>query len=1412
MKNCLKRVLSTILCSALLIVTVPVVPVEAFVNESEELTISNHLREAEERFRDHEDETGIQAQLYLVRQLFEYSLWVRLDSELVANGFYSTTKKPYTASTVHRVNAVTFLDLLDKLNQVDDESSDSTYAIKYKSIKVPLESTESTENTKQWKIAAEPDDKEFWDDIDKTIDKFQEKVFNAMEKYYKRLPEKDYDKSPKFSEYKDIAGELWKINNYLEDELDDLKDCADLIKATEGNTKSIDVSVIDKWVKEIKTFREKYSLWYSLGQANEMEIGVTNNLTFDRGKTYLENIANVKEDVDTGKVATPPDPELTLLYLACFASSAVYVPFHSHTGDTIFSQALGSLADNAEVGNSVLTFYNKTKNYKKPLYARELNAEGNPMGPATLISINEFIERIEEGTDFCMVNVQGDLLYSGDIGDWVYTDENRDLSLTGDTDSSSSNEAPTVGSATNEEGSTDTTTDATTSTNPDPILDDEDSIDPKETLQVTNVITAEKRMNEPIFMSGTSYNRKVDNTTLAVMTNILHTLKDLSEVDNPNTEYLYMNMFGDIVDKDDLVILPAAANPLYYAQNTYYPFTSAFMNTYPNVLGGTNDFRVSGRNSVGKYIFMLHSDSVDTTSDAIQNFNQGKAPESVLAMKILSNQTLDTNSELDVSPMYNTFEYNEKDSFNILQAERHVLQGSDNWSEEGSELFCDTIISASNSLAYKKTVVFPYDSMEDTDYTIAKLIASGLYRYLAKEENNYKDLGRLNNNYIIHYVGISGFEGTSSVQSLLNSLSVSYDNFINNTADRMLSTAKKASNFIFEALSGTKSVLGINSFYEDPITGTVADYFLQYWMIVMLFVMGICAICILRYQEKLRSSLFMLLSTFVASLLLLVGLPVYGQFYYNLLSNDVANSFTSSMIGTEAETQIGESMEFGSLGSLTVYRYPIMKLRDTYEGYGVEITDASGGNVYPLDKESGFYLEGDCLKYDLSTLFSNITIRASKKSITTSLVIYREVDDNLDYYTPFVPIMECMTKKLNTFAKIYSIPRATTMYKTSQTRTQYLMYDYVNSDVFTKGKYKAELPLDTIGMTEDDKDAYLAVQKNLAKKLTKTFGTNEDWLGLTPLLTETVLEKGSNYQDTVWFQSMERKGIYKSTLDKTGNREYTYDAKELAKLIFYVNMHTRDFVYKLDTVMDSYSDDTIIKLTALKATQLFSQYLSQAGNYVYPVAYNNSEYRLGDVITNIFVSDYSEFKACEYNLVEYLGNKGVFTLVLADIAMVVIFLLSVVNRVVLLVGYYLFVIIVLIRMMTHKPLNETFVGFLKAAVICVLGSFVTVAVLFTMSTKGTITIKAVVLALVSLALLAIYLAVARAVLKDLGRFGNSRITLKGFRLSKNRTQHVKGEFEQVVSTPDVADDLQAYTAYKSDSSLEDIYKDSNKYN
>lgn len=107
-------------------------------------------------------------------------------------------------------------------------------------------------------------------------------------------------------------------------------------------------------------------------------------------------------------------------YFAILAASGTYLPLQSYAGNDTFTKSLIKLTKNETTAKNLVNLYNNTKDYRKPLYKRSIDSNGNPTGTAKLLTVSEFFKDIEEGNSGALVAIQGKFRFSTEGNAWVY--------------------------------------------------------------------------------------------------------------------------------------------------------------------------------------------------------------------------------------------------------------------------------------------------------------------------------------------------------------------------------------------------------------------------------------------------------------------------------------------------------------------------------------------------------------------------------------------------------------------------------------------------------------------------------------------------------------------------------------------------------------------------------------------------------------------------------------------------------------------------------------------------------------------------------------------------------------------------------------------------------------------------------
>lgn len=807
-------------------------------------------------------------------------------------------------------------------------------------------------------------------------------------------------------------------------------------------------------------------------------------------------------------------------------------------------------------------------------------------------------------------------------------------------------------------------------------------------------ITDESKMTQPVLYYGSKFQRTVDNMTTVLLQNIIQNTVNLDSIKDKSTRYLYMNAFGDIVTDDNLVVFPGYCNPLLYkTESSYNAYTVGVMNAYPSVISRSVNFKIASANDVGKYVLLANSDTEDYQDSAI------------VAYKIKSNSSVDEVNSLPIKNIEPTFYVNTTDNTKIFGAQRYVFGSKSTW--ESSSIYQYSPLVMTNTTTIDDKVLFPYDVSSDTNYKLAGAIALNAYQFICFDRtiNAYSNLGKLNDNYILHNIVICGLHGTTNALGYMKDELLQYEQYVKGTNDRIAQQVIDSSSSIIDKTSDVDEVIGLSSSYENKILGKVLQFFRNNILLVLVIVSLILIIAFARYVRDMME--IILLGGISIALILgfVYVIPVYLPMFYNIIINNVCENLSYEVLGIKTEKYDADNTElvqvdsdgnftYGS-SSLTLYKVGWRKLKDFYAQMNVEESDASAGNISILNQESGVYVEGDSIKVDTSILFSTLQI-SGDYTYTNGNTVYqlsanKTVSNNVDYYIPFYQFSDRFIGKLNNLASVYALPRSTVTYSDGKNKDNYFVYSYVNSPVFVNpGSYATVLQDEAKNYINDYKD-FVAEAKAIETDLENAFGQNGDWLGIADLFTHLP----SEYQSTLWAQTMQANGYYSKTWEPNEDK--------INDLIIYINRQTKDFVYDMDGVIGQLSDATMIKLISLRAVIAFTQKTSDYGHWLYPFSLNYSEMSLKDVLQSVFTSDYSQYINMDTDIASYIGvNHGWFNLIIFDIDVVLMFIIVNVFKLIIPILYLLFGVILILRVLNQGDLKVPFKGYAKTSLVLFL--------------------------------------------------------------------------------------------------------------
>lgn len=1142
------------------------------------------------------------------------------------------------------------------------------------------------------------------------------------------------------SAYKSILGAIYSL-------IENLLDDAETISTwgNEGSLVSGNAGSFQTYLNSLLA-NSSYESILTIG-ASSSSLQSNEDIAVDLQSPFIESLASVYYDTE-GTLQIEENPSLSLSYLAIFAASAVYTPFVSYAGCTEFTEALKSLAK-SNVQDDLLMLYNSTKVYKKPLYRRELDKTGTPTGVADLITLSEFVEDIENGNTGALCTVLG--AFEENSGVWLYRQQlnqssasNQEITVpyAGETSnyeldkiSLTINVSPNDQETNNDSGIQSgednldffdyTDNSEATSETASETASEVSSLDLLKNNLLNNFradayvsdgfsesnpeygttggspvyayesITDENAMSAPVLLYGTKYFRSTDNLTTAVLGNILKSYYGLNWIINASSRYLYVNIYGDIVLDNDLVILPGAANPLFYKENTYNPFTVAFMNSYPSVLKNSENFRLASRSDVGKYLIFGVKNETDTLS--------------CVGAKITSTTTINPQGPISIPNLTQSFTSNAgADKVTVFRARQLLFD-----SESASPWKSDSDYSSYNPLLINSTItingagVFPYVVEEDDLKNIATAIVENMFTYFAVDGDTYSrnNMQMLNDGYMLDALIINGLYGTTNATGYQNDTLLDYNVYAGNESNRKLDTLLELSRNIFNNFTGVSGVIGVKSVYDNKIVGTILTFVREN---ILLFFFAIILV-LLFYFSKVR------LDILQCVILSAVGI-VFGYVYINVLPSllpTAFNLFTNNVVQTTSYEILGLDAEHYSFDenpqnylnsegsrnlnstSITLYKVTGAARKNFASSMGIKDDDLVGGKLYVLNKQAGVYAKNDEICVSTNVLFDTLKITGElDSSFAYILDSKKTVSSNVDYYIPYYLIVDSLIGKVNQVSQIYCIPRKTSVYANGKVKNNYMLYSYVNSRPFVSpGDYSFAEPSENENWTQDEINAYRMESQRVAEELDAAFGDNADWLGIS----EWLIDLPESAKKTLWANTMQELGYY--------DEHWIPNADKMNDLISYVNYHTRKFVLDMSDEIGVLSDDVMIKIVSMRALIALTQRASDFGNWMYPFTVNYEEMSVENVLQSILISDYNKYVDFDMDVVQYvLDEHGWLNLIVFDLLVVVLFLVVSVIGYAVPIFYLILGILICFRLCLGQGIKEPIKGYLKLSLIIMLCS------------------------------------------------------------------------------------------------------------
>jgi len=210
-----------------------------------------------------------------------------------------------------------------------------------------------------------------------------------------------------------------------------------------------------------------------------------------------------------------------------------------------------------------------------------------------------------------------------------------------------------------------------------------------------------------------------------------------------------------------------------------------------------------------------------------------------------------------------------------------------------------------------------------------------------------------------------------------------------------------------------------------------------------------------------------------------------------------------------------------------------------------------------------------------------------------------------------------------------------------------------------------------------------------------------DILNLQWLVEAEWYELPIDIQNTVWLQSMIHNGYYDTLVGRTRRQFLVNTANDAAY----------SFLVRNGRHVGVVSDDTLIKMTALYATMVFSREISTFGTQVYPHHFTLSDLSVRDILHSQVLQGSNRFVFYDNNLIRNVyvtrGFIGMISLLLIAIFMAII---SIINTVVFPVLYILSVVLIMILLIQKKNIGGLLAAILKAVSLVVVGNILSMII------------------------------------------------------------------------------------------------------
>lgn len=1008
----------------------------------------------------------------------------------------------------------------------------------------------------------------------------------------------------------------------------------------------------------------------------ENEINSSYSIELSEGSDVLSKFSSVLGDGDESIDA------VNTAFLAAFSASALYMPLESKIGDTNVVESIKYLTGN---NTEVSDLYSQVARKKKPLYLRTYS-KGSVSGSGELAVLGAVIEMIIEGKKGALVSVEGSFQSSED-GNSYQTSENSYVNRIDEGANTGTYESTTTVTEEQDGDGNKTTTTVTENSAYEKLQDDEGNI-----TSLESSLGEGTNFSEAVLIFGDTLRGE---TNTAVITNYYLNKLDL-DGELARSGVLYVNPFGDIVLADNTVIIPAAANATYYADDdgvVYNPFTEMFMEGYPRI-GKQNTFNLITDKDDGKLIFTTLKEPEDSFLSKLSVKLTGWIDGDSTAYYVSKNGTLKKSwyGSLEIMPIDNgLYDPSSSSKFGIFNPEEKDFKGLFSWFDNmaSDDKYMYRMDYSTLTVSGLTSPVFPYGNSDGDEALIrAKFLVQSYYYSITmtEEGDNSSGNGRLDLRYL-HKILSCGLDGMTNVNGFQK---MAQEDLLDEDSKgifyKIIKSIRDACQSVTDLFGDAPGLLGIRSANQDPIMGK----FLYYAKLSMIYIfIGLTFMFVANYIRRDLNITYTVAGILASCLLAYACIyffPKHLSTVTNFLPGNKSNTLAYNSLLMRQETNMGATPkdasygDFGSFSlsnsSINIYKLTDDEIQDICKKFDVDYGKIVAGGAIELDEEYGLFLEGDCLKISLDKFLYTVSIQGYTTTVsntaTYKLSYNKNVSSVIDYYMPYFIILEGLVDKLNVLSEIYEIPRAQLTYSGNLRKDSFLMDAYIHSPVFLS--------------PEDYKESDDSMSDTLYDQLTSSnaFGKdNVDFLGLHDSLTKYL----QDFESSLWVQTMYQNGYFADT--ETSGNKYNH-------LIEYVNLQVKKFLIDNSSSFAFVSDETILEVTTLYAVMVMNNEVSEFGNVLYPQALNYEELTVMDTIRSVVTKDYNKFSSLGRNVLDYVYYEfGWVGVIGTTLSIVFASLLSLAVNYSVYILYLLLLVFTLLRFILAKQVNEAFKGFVK---------------------------------------------------------------------------------------------------------------------